>query len=88
MLKLTIIITKGLLVILWALAILLLVSLSPLSIEFNFYVLALASTVLIIHLIEYFAIKAKIIAKTKIKMSFVQTMLWGFGYWLPLLNKK
>ena len=73
---------------LWGLALLGLLSMSPIPIKFQFYVLPLIGIVLVIHLVEYFAIKAKIMAKAKIEMSFIQTMLWGFGYWLPLLNKK
>ncbi|MCW8864685.1 MAG: DUF1145 domain-containing protein [Colwellia sp.] len=80
--------TKVLLVGLWLMVILGLVSLSPLPAQYQFYALALASVVLLVHLVEYFVMKAKVLSKTKTQMSFIQTMLWGFGYWLPLINTK
>lgn len=88
MLNLVIPVLKALLVGLWGLALLGLLSISPLSEKYQFYVSALASVVLLVHFIEYFAIKAKVMSKAKRTMSFTQTMLWGFGYWLPLLNSQ
>jgi len=73
---------------LWGLALLGLLSMSPLPEQYQPYILPLVGIVLVAHLVEYFAMKAKVMAKTKIQMSFTQTMLWGFGYWLPLLNNK
>jgi len=87
MLNLIILALKASLVGLWGLALLGLLSLSPLPAEYQFYVLALAGVVLLAHLLEFFAMKAKVMTKTKTEMSFIQTMLWGFGYWLPLLKK-
>lgn len=72
---------------LWVFALLGLLSLSPLSFEYQPYVLALAGVVLLVHLLEFFAMKTKVKSKSTIDMSFVQTMLWGFSYWLPLLKK-
>jgi len=79
---------KVLLIGLWGVAVLGMFSMSPLPIEYQFYVLPLVGIVLFAHLAEYFALKAKVVAKTKTEMSFIQTMLWGFGYWLPLFNNK
>ena len=87
MLNLIILALKALLVGLWGLALLGLLSLSPLPAQYQFYLLVLAGGVLLVHLLEYFAMKAKVMTKAKIEMSFIQTMLWGFGYWLPLLKK-
>lgn len=86
MLNLVIPVLKASLVGLWGLTLLGLLSTSPLPEKYQFYVSALASVVLLAHFIEYFAMKAKVMSKAKTPMSFTQTMLWGFGYWLPLLN--
>jgi len=77
--------TKASVIGLWVLVILQLLSLSPLSEQFQFYVFALAGTVLLTHFIEYWVMKERIILKEKIKMSFIQTMMWGYVYWLPIL---
>lgn len=79
--------TKALLAGLWILAILGFISVSPLPEEYQFYLLILAGIVLLVHLLEYFAIKAKVKTKSNADISFVQTMLWGLCHWLPLLNK-
>ncbi len=78
--------TKALLIGLWLFAILGLLVLSPLPAEYQFYVLVLAGIVLLVHFLEYFAMKDKLKSKSNIEMSFVETMLWGFGYWLPILQ--
>lgn len=88
MFKLLINTTKGLLIILWSLAFLSMLSLSPLPEEYKLYVLTLACVVLVVHFIEYFTMKAKLKSKIDGEMNFMQTMLWGFGYWLPILNHK
>ena len=80
--------TKALLIGLWILAITGLLSLSPLPGEYQLYALVLAGVVLLVHLLEFFAMKAKVKSKSNIEISFVQTMLWGFGHWLPLLRNK
>ena len=88
MLNLIIHCTKALLAGLWILAILGFISLSPLPEEYQFYLLVLAGIVFLVHLLEYFAMKGKVKTKRNIDISFVQTMLWGFGHWLPLLKNK
>jgi len=80
--------TKAVLMGLWIFALLGLLSLSPLPIEYQFYLLALAGIVLLVHLLEFFTMKTKVKSKSNIDISFVQTMLWGFGHWLPLLRNK
>ncbi len=80
--------TKALLAGLWLLAILGLVSITPLPAEYQSYLLPLAGIVLFVHLLEYVAMKAKVKSKSNTEISFVQTMLWGFGHWLPLLKNK
>lgn len=80
--------TKTLLAALWLLAILGLLSKSPLPSEYQLYLLALAGIVLLVHLLEFVAMKGKVKSKSNIDISFVQTMLWGFGHWLPILKNK
>ena len=77
---------KALLTGLWIFAILGLLSLSPLPTEVQFYISALAYVALLVHFIEFFAMKTKFKNQSGLEMNFVQTMLWGFGYWLPILK--
>ena len=81
--------TKALVIGLWALTILgllsLSLSLSPLITQIQFYVLVLAGIVLLAHFVEYCVMKERMMTKTTIKMSFIQTMMWGYVYWLPIL---
>ncbi|WP_191321721.1 DUF1145 domain-containing protein [Colwellia sp. C1TZA3] len=86
MLNIVIYSLKALLTGLWVLAILGLLSLSPLAAEYQFYALVLAGVALLVHFIEFFAMKAKFKKQSGLAMNFVQTMLWGFGYWLPILQ--
>jgi uncharacterized protein YhhL (DUF1145 family) len=88
MFSLIISITKVLLIGLWVFALLGLLSMSPLTAQYQFYVSILAAIVLLVHFIEYLIMKAKVKSKAKLPMSFIQTMLWGFGYWLPLFKNK
>ena len=87
MINVMVVSVKILLVGLWGLAILGFFFISLIPQEFQNYVLALLGVVLVVHLIEFIAIKDKLKKKTNIEMNFFQTMLWGFGYWLPILKK-
>jgi uncharacterized protein YhhL (DUF1145 family) len=78
---------KVLLTSVWVLAILALLSLSPLPADYQFYAVTLAGVALLVHFIEFFAMKAKFKKQSGLAMNFVQTMLWGFGYWLPILKQ-
>jgi len=86
MLKIVIYSLKVLLTGLWIFAILGLLSLSPLQAEVQLYVSLLACVVLLVHFIEFFAMKNKFKNQSGLAMNFLQTMLWGFGYWLPILK--
>lgn len=86
MLSTIIVMLKMSLTALWILALLGLLSLSPLPAEYQFYLLALAIIVLLVHFIEFFTMRANFKNHTKSEMNFRQTMLWGFGYWLPILK--
>ncbi|MBA6327056.1 DUF1145 domain-containing protein [Colwellia sp. MB02u-6] len=74
---------KALLTGLWALAIIAVLSLSPLPTDYQFYALTSAGVALLVHFIKFFTTKAKFKKQRGLAMNFVQTMLWGFGYWLP-----
>ncbi len=70
---------------LWAMVFLSLLSMLSISIvEYRSYIFLILGLVLLVHFAEYRLMKEKFMAKTKTKLSFMQTMLWGFGYWLPL----
>ncbi len=88
MLNLIIPLLKASLVALWGLALLGGLSLSPLPEQFQRYIIPFAGLVFTVHLIEYFVVKTKLKNKSNIEMNFVKTMLWGFGYWLPLFKKQ
>jgi uncharacterized protein YhhL (DUF1145 family) len=60
--------------------------LSPLPTEVQFYVSLLACITLLVHFVEFFAMKTKFKSQSGLAMNFGQTMLWGFGYWLPILK--
>jgi len=51
---------------------------------YNTIALYFGAGLLLIHLLEYVALHFAF----KKEISFVQTMLWGFGHWLPLLQRK
>lgn len=76
---------KILLTILYGISFLSLFSLPPIIIDYQAYVLAFVFVVLIVHIIEFFVMKTKVENIINNKMSFLKTMLWGFGYWLPLV---
>ena len=88
MFNLIIYITKAVLGGLWLMTILGLLSISPLPIEYQPYILILSGIVLLVHLLEFVAVKATVLSRIKSQVNFMQTMLWGFGYWLPLIKSK
>jgi uncharacterized protein YhhL (DUF1145 family) len=77
---------KALLIGLWIFVILGLLSLSELPTEVQLYVSELACVVLLVHFIEFFAMKTKFKNQSGLAMNFLQTMLWRFGYWLPIMK--
>jgi len=88
MLSLIIPLLKASLVALWGIALLGLLSISFLPEQLQRYILPFAGLVLIVHFIEYLVVKRKLKNKSNIEVNFIKTMLWGFGYWLPLLKNK
>jgi len=49
------------------------------------FVVWIGGCVLLIHLLEYFYVKARFAGRGNGEINFVQTMLFGFTYLLPLL---
>jgi len=68
-------------IVFWIALVLSLISVIPRP--YSSYVIWIGAWVLLIHLLEYFYVKAKFAGKVGVEISFVQTMLFGFTYWLP-----
>jgi len=73
--------TKFIVIMIWIAFLLTLFSVFPDSYSAIFKFLGIA--LFVIHLTEYIAIKKMI----KQDIDFIQTMLFGYGHWLPLLKK-
>jgi uncharacterized protein YhhL (DUF1145 family) len=84
MLKLTIRLTRAFLLVLWVACILSLLSLIPQT--YGQPVLMLGTVVLLLHFIEYLLVRSKVAKRQGGKTGFIGTMVFGFGYWLPLLR--
>lgn len=77
---------KVLLAILYGVSFLSLFSLPPIVVDYRVYLLAILCLVLLAHLIEFLVMKTKVENISNKKMSFSKTMLWGCGYWLPIIG--
>jgi uncharacterized protein YhhL (DUF1145 family) len=86
MLKLTIGLTKVVLLALWAACILSLLSVIPQP--YGQAVLMLGAVILLLHFVEYLLVRSKVAARLGGKSGFIGTMVFGFGYWLPVLRGK
>ena len=86
MFKLTIGLTKVVLLALWAACILSLLSIVPQP--YSQAVLMLGLVILLIHFVEYLLVKSKVAERLGGKTGFIGTMVFGFGYWLPVLRGK
>jgi uncharacterized protein YhhL (DUF1145 family) len=84
--KLMITLTKALLLALWAASILSLLSILPEP--YGQPVLMLGAVILLLHFFEYLLVKSKVAKRTGGKTGFIETMAFGFGYWLPVLRGK
>jgi uncharacterized protein YhhL (DUF1145 family) len=84
MFKLTIILTKGALLVFWLACILSLVSVIPSP--HNQTILWIGAVLLLVHLVEYLFVKSKVAERTSGNSGFIQTMVFGFGHWLPILK--
>ena len=86
MFKLTIGLTKVVLLALWAACILSLLSIIPQP--YSQAVLMLSLVILLLHFVEYLLVKSKVAERLGGKTGFIGTMVFGFGYWLPVLRGK
>ncbi len=84
MLKLTIGLTKAFLLALWAACILSLLSIIPQP--YGQAVLMLGAVILLLHFVEYLLVRSKVAKRLGGKTGFIGTMVFGFGYWLPVLR--
>ncbi len=81
MLDLIVKVTRIGVIVFWIALVLSLISVIPRP--YSSYVIWIGACVLLVHLLEYFYVKAKFAGKDGVDISFVQTMLFGFTYWLP-----
>ncbi len=86
MLKLTIGLTKVVLLALWAACILSLLSIIPQP--YGQPVLMLGTVVLLLHFVEYLLVRSKVAKRLGGKTGFIGTVVFGFGFWLPVLRGK
>ena len=84
MLKLIIQSTKALLMALWAACVLSLLSIVPEP--YARTVLIIGAVVLLVHFVEYLLVRSKVAERQGGNTGFVGTMVFGFGYWLPILR--
>jgi uncharacterized protein YhhL (DUF1145 family) len=84
MLKLITNSTKVLLLALWAACVLSLLSIIPEPYARN--VLMVGAVVLLIHFVEYLLVRSKVAERQGGNTGFIGTMVFGFGYWLPVLR--
>ena len=84
MLKLITSSTKVLLLALWAACILSLLSIIPEP--YARTVLMVGAIVLLIHFVEYLLVRSKVAGRQGGNTGFIGTMVFGFGYWLPVLR--
>ncbi len=84
MLKLITRSTKVLLLALWAACVLSLLSIIPEP--YTRTVLMVGAVVLLIHFIEYLLVRSKVAERREGNTGFIGTMVFGFGYWLPILR--
>ena len=84
MFKLMIGLTKVFLLALWAACILSLLSIIPQP--YGQPVLMLGAVILLLHFVEYLLVRSKVAARLGGKTGFIGTMVFGFGYWLPVLR--
>ena len=50
--------------------------------------LMIGAVILLLHFFEYLLVKSKVAKRLGGKTGFIETMLFGFGYWLPVLRRK
>ena len=78
--------TKALLLALWAACVLSLLSIIPEP--YGQVVLMLGAVVLLLHFFEYLLVRSKVAERLDGNTGFIGTMVFGFGYWLPVLRSR
>jgi uncharacterized protein YhhL (DUF1145 family) len=78
--------TKALLLALWAACVLSLLSIIPEP--YARTVLMVGAVVLLVHFVEYLLVRSKVAERQGGNTGFIGTMVFGFGYWLPVLRLK
>ena len=86
MFNLVIGLTKVALLAFWLACILSLISLIPKS--YGQTILWIGGLVLLVHLVEYLFVKSKLAERSAENTGFIQTLLFGFVYWLPVLKRR
>ncbi len=76
--------TKALLLALWAACVLSLLSIIPEP--YARTVLMVGAVVLLVHFVEYLLVRSKVAERQGGNTGFIGTMVFGFGYWLPVLR--
>jgi uncharacterized protein YhhL (DUF1145 family) len=76
---------KAAVAVFWLAWILSLVSVIPS--HYGSTIVFLGGLVLVVHLFEYLLVKSKFAERGGDGISFVQTLLFGFAHWLPLLKQ-
>ncbi len=84
MFKLMIGLTRALVLALWVACILSLFSIVPQP--YGQPVLMFGTVILLLHFVEYLLVRSKVAERLGGKTGFVGTMVFGFGYWLPVLR--
>jgi len=84
MLKLITESTKALLLALWAACVLSLLSIIPEP--YARTVLIVGAVVLLVHFVEYLLVRSKVAERLGGNTGFIGTIMFGFGYWLPVLR--
>ena len=77
--------TKIALLVFWLACILSLISLIPKP--YSSYILWIGGFLLLLHFVEYLFVKSKVAERNGGNTGFLQTMLFGFGHWLPVLKR-
>ena len=79
-------VTKVTLSLVWVIWVLALLSLLPDS--WNLPVVFIGVALLVIHFGEYLFLRTKVAARQGSNSGFIEFMLFGFAYWLPVLKNK
>ena len=77
--------TKVLLLALWLACLLSLLSVIPA--HFGQPILWAGALILLVHFVEYLLVRSKVAERQQGNTGFVGTMVYGFGYWLPVLKR-